>query len=195
MAKIIGLTGGIASGKTTVANYLVTKGIPVYFSDDQAKRILNLKSTIKKLILIFGKDILNPDEKIDKLKLAEIVFNNNEQLTKLNAIIHPLVNKHFKNWVNKNSFHKFLIKESALLFETKAHINCYITILITAPLEVRIERAIKRDNLSRAHILRRIEKQMPEQEKEKLATYTIHNLDITETFKKIDDILKILNNS
>ncbi len=195
MTKIIGLTGGIASGKTTVANYLVTKGIPVYFSDDQAKRILNLKSTIKKLILIFGKDILNADEKIDKLKLAEIVFNNNEKLAKLNAIIHPLVNKHFKNWVDKNRSHMFLIKESALLFETKAYINCYLTILITAPLEVRIKRAIKRDNLSRAHILRRIEKQMPEQEKEKLATYTIHNLDISETFKKIDDILKILNNS
>ena len=99
MTKIIGLTGGIGSGKSTVANYIASKGIPVYIADEEAKKIMEREDVKQKIQNLFSDSVLNPDNSLNRKKTAEFVFNNPEKLKELNAIVHPEVQLHFKNWV------------------------------------------------------------------------------------------------
>ena len=191
MTKIIGLTGGIGSGKTTVANYLIEKNIPVYIADDEARKITDLKKVISKIKEVFGEEVIKND-KINRVALANIVFNDKEKLTQLNEIIHPEVKKHFKKWLKSKLDYKFVIKESAILFESMSYLDCDAVILVTAPLETRIERTIKRDNSSRESVLQRINNQMLEKEKINKSDYIIQNTSLTETYSQIDKLLKKL---
>ncbi|MEZ4787692.1 MAG: dephospho-CoA kinase [Flavobacterium haoranii] len=192
MTKIIGLTGGIGSGKSTVAKYLISKEIPVYIADDEARKLMQSKAVINAIVKVFGPEVLGNDGLLDRKALANIVFNDKEKLALLNGIVHPKVKKHFEAWVEKNKTHPFVVKEVAILFETQGHLQCDKTILVTAPLDVRIERTMKRDDVTKEEVLIRIQNQLPDEEKVKLADYVIQNINLEDTYNQIDELLKDL---
>jgi dephospho-CoA kinase len=190
MPKIIGITGGIGSGKTTLIEFIKENGFFVYISDEESKKILNNKEIINKIQFSFPDYVLVVDNLLDKRKLAEIVFNNPEYLKKLNALIHPLVQKDFEAWVKGKGDQKILFKETAILFETGAYKQCDYNILITAPVETRIARVMQRDGVTKEQVLERINNQWSDDEKAKLADVIVENIDLT-TAKQ--EILNIIN--
>jgi len=192
MTRIIGLTGGIGSGKSTVASYIASKGIPVYIADEEAKKLMDSKQISTKIQAVFSENVLTLEGKLDRKKIATIVFNSPEKLSKLNAIVHPEVKKHFTNWLKLHKNAPFIIKEVAILFETGGNLSCDNVILVTAPEEIRIQRAMKRDNVDRDSVLRRIQNQLPEEEKISKSDFVVNNIDLQNTFIEIDQILKIL---
>lgn len=193
MTKIIGLTGGIGSGKSTVANYIASKGIPVYIADEEAKKLMELPEVIASIQGIFSENVLDEFGKLNRKKIADLVFNSPTQLTQLNNIVHPLVKNHFIEWLKIHSNAPFVIKEVAILFETGGDKACDKVILVTAPEEIRIERAMKRDNVSKETILSRMNNQLPESEKITKSDFIIHNTDLNKSFIQVDEILKILS--
>lgn len=195
MTKIIGLTGGIGSGKSTVASYIALKGIPVYIADEEAKKIMNRKTVISEVSSIFSEPILDNKNKLDRKKIASIVFNNPEKLQQLNAIIHPKVKTHFLNWLKKHKNHPFVIKEVAILFETGGNKECDAVILVTAPEEIRIQRTILRDNSDELSVRERIKNQLSDEIKKKNSNFIINNVKLEDTLKEIDELLQILKNS
>lgn len=195
MTKIIGLTGGIGSGKSTVAAYMASKGIPVYIADEEAKNIMECENIKQKIQNLFSESILNSDATLNRKKIAQLVFNNPEKLKELNAIVHPKVRLHFSNWLKEHKNYPFVIKEVAILFETGGNKECDKVILITAPVSLRIERAMKRDNLTKDEILVRINNQFSDEEKIKMSDFVVENINLKETFLNIDKILKILAKS
>lgn len=194
MTKIIGLTGGIGSGKTTVAKYFASKGIPVYIADVAAKDIMDDKMVVQEVQSIFSENVILNDGLLDRNVIRELVFKDKSKLEQLNKIIHPKVKSDFKNWVEKNKKAKFIIKEAAILFETNGQKYCDATILVTAPIETRIKRVLERDTTSRENILQIIKNQLPEEKKIALATYVIENENLNITYKKVDNLIEILNN-
>ena len=148
---IVGLTGGIGSGKTTVAKQFSEMGIPVYIADEEAKGLMRRSKIIKrKLIKLFGDEAYIDDE-LNKPFLANIIFNDKRYLQKMNAIVHPKVARHFQKWVIKQDT-PYVIKEVAILFENGGHKACDFVITVTAPIETRIKRLLKRDNTSKEKI-------------------------------------------
>ncbi|RAR49062.1 dephospho-CoA kinase [Flavobacterium lacus] len=192
MTKIIGLTGGIGSGKTTVARMFMAHGIPVYIADEEAKKLMESDVIIKKVEKAFGKEILT-NQKIDRAKLASIVFNKAEKLEELNKIIHPAVQKHFKNWLKNHNTVPFVIKEAAILFETGGHKQCDKVITVVAPQLLRIERVILRDKSDKNSVLDRINNQWTDEKKVLLSDFVIENIDLEKTTTQVSDILKVLN--
>ncbi|MEN6291744.1 MAG: dephospho-CoA kinase [Methanobacterium sp.] len=186
--KIVGITGGIGSGKTTITKYIESLGYPVYIADDEAKKLLDTPNVIKELTDTFGSEVTQ-DGLVDRKKLASFVFGNKDNLKKLNEIIHPKVREHFINWV-KQFDTPLVFKEAAILFESGAYKDCDYTILVTAPEEVRVERVIKRDNTTREEVLNRIRSQWSDEDKAKLSNYVINNIDIEQSKRQIDEILK-----
>lgn len=175
MKKIIGLTGGIGSGKTTVAKIIEEMGFPVYYSDDEAKNIVNKDSVLKeKITKLLGENAYDENGLYNRKYVAGKVFNNDELLQKLNSLIHPTVKKDFENWV-KNQNAEFLFKETALLFELKLNESCYKSLLVTADDNIRIKRVMDRDNKSYREVDAIIQKQMSEKEKIKLSDFIIEN--------------------
>ena len=172
---IVGLTGNIGSGKTTIATIFKILGIEVYNSDQAGHRILNDSTTIPQLVSLLGEEILDSNKKPIRSKIAAKVFNNNNLLEQLNAIIHPLVQADFKRWTEEGIDSPFIIKESAILFEAGIDTTCDSTIAVTAPETLRIERVLKRDHLTEAEIKSRISKQWAEEKKISLASYIIKN--------------------
>lgn len=193
MTKVIGLTGGIGSGKTTVANYMKSLGIPVYIADEEAKKIMDSKEVIELVRNTFGNAIIT-NHQIDREKLALLVFNHPEQLQKLNAIIHPIVKQNFDFWLKNHQNFPFVIKEAAILFESGSYKYCDSIITVTAPLETRIQRVIARDTTSREQVLSRMNNQWTEEQKIAKSDYVIHNITPEETKKQVDNILKLLKN-
>jgi len=182
--KIIGLTGGIGSGKTTVARFIEEFGFPVYYSDDRAKSIVNdneaLKSEIRALL---GDHAYDSNGKYDRKFVAEKVFSDTELLHRLNEIIHPAVRLDFEDWIKRQS--KYLIfKETALLFELKLNQQCDRSLLVTAEDNIRIKRVMDRDGKTYREIQAIMEKQMPEKEKIKLADCIIYNNSDLEDLKE-----------
>ena len=173
--KIIGLTGGIGSGKTTVAKFIEEMGFPVYFSDDRAKEIVNddevLKNRIKELL---GDEAYDENGFYNRKYVSGIVFNDDEMRLQLNALIHPAVKIDFENWVeNQNS--EFVFKETALLFELKLNESCYKSVLVTADDNIRIKRVMDRDGKTYREVEAVMTKQMPEKDKVKKADFVIYN--------------------
>lgn len=195
MTKVIGLTGGIGSGKSTVAKYLISKGISVYIADEEAKKIMGSSEVIDEIKNFFGETIISKRGKIKRKALAKIVFNDKEKLQKLNNIIHPRVKQHFKDWLNLHKNEQFIVKEVAILFETNGHLECDKIILVTAPKEVRLQRVIERDRVSEEEVIARMNNQMPEEDKISKSDYIIHNILIKDTFKQVDELLKSIENS
>ncbi|TXF77280.1 dephospho-CoA kinase [Chryseobacterium sp.] len=175
--KIIGLTGGIGSGKTTVAKFIEEMGFPVYYSDVRAKEIVNddddLKQKIKELL---GEGAYDENSLYDRKFVSEIVFNDEDLLLKLNALIHPAVKTDFENWVKRQNA-EFIFKETALLFELKLHEDCYKSVLVTADDNVRIKRVMDRDGKTYREVENVMENQMPEKDKIRLADFVLYNND------------------
>jgi dephospho-CoA kinase len=189
MTKIIGLTGGIGSGKSTVAKYFQTFGIPVYIADEQAKIIAESPEIVQAVKINFGDEIFE-NEKLNREKLSQIVFNNPEKLKQLNAIIHPAVKKDFDLWVKTHANEPYLIKETAILFESGSYKDCDFIITVTAPLETRIRRVIKRDGTTREKVLKRIENQWTDAERIAKSKFIIENINLDNTKIQIENILK-----
>lgn len=174
-AKIIGLTGGIGSGKTTVAQYIEDCGFPVYYSDDRAKTIVNDNETVKnKIKELLGTDSYDENGIYNRKFVASKVFNDEELLLQLNGIIHPAVRLDFEEWVRKQT--KYLVfKETALLFELKLNLQCYKSLLVTAEDNIRLKRVMDRDSKTYREVETVMNNQMPEKDKIKLADYVIYN--------------------
>ena len=193
MTKIIGLTGGIGSGKSTIAKYFESKGIPVYIADIEAKKIMDSDLVIGKVVDAFGMDLLEND-KINRAKLSAVVFNNPEKLAQLNAIIHPQVKIHFMDWVKKHENFPIVIKETAILFETGSYKDCDKIILVTAPKEVRIQRVMHRDNVTKEAVEARMANQWEDGKKIQLSDFIIQNIHQEEAMKAADKIISTLKN-
>lgn len=172
----IGITGGIGSGKTTVCKVFELLGVPVYYADIEAKQILDSNLEVRSNILnTFGNGVLNDEEKIDKKKLASLVFNNKENLEKLNSIVHPAVREHFENWLQQHSTQKYILKEAAILFESGSYKLVDKVIAVVAPLELKISRTMQRDKVTQAQVELRISNQLNDDEKIKRSQFVIHN--------------------
>ena len=191
---LIGLTGGIGSGKTTVSKIFNAFGVKVFNSDIVAKNLLNTNNEIRKEVIELFGDVYE-NNLINAKKLASIVFNNSELLNKLNQIIHPRVNKEFINWVKNNNREKLLLKESAILIESGGHKNLDQVILVVSDECNRISRVVKRDNSTKSAVLERINKQLTDEEKIKLSNYIIHNNDKDLLIPQIEDFLNKFNYS
>ena len=191
MTKIIGLTGGIGSGKTTIANHFMKSGVPVYIADDQARRIMQSDEIIEEIKKTFGSAIFDNDI-LNREKLAQIVFGDPEKLKLLNSIIHPAVKKHFQNWILDYKDFPFIIYEAAILFESGNYKDCDKIITVTAPLESRIQRVIHRDNSSREQVLKRINSQWNDDQRIAKSDFVIQNDSLENAKLEVDKILKIL---
>lgn len=170
----IGLTGGIGSGKSTVSKIFEILGIPVFNADHAARKIMNEDKELKKeIIKLFGKDAYIK-EQLNKDLIAKIVFNDVQTLDKLNAIVHPLTIAKAEQWMNSQTTF-YVIKEAALMFESNAASNLDYIIGVYAPLNLRIQRVIKRDGVQKEEIIRRINRQIDEEIKMKLCDFVITN--------------------
>ncbi len=159
----VGLTGGIGSGKTTVAKIFQALGIPVYQSDIRAKWLMTNDPSVKsKLSTLFGSQIYTPDNSLNKPLLRKIIFENSQNRKMLENIVHPAVQRDFHDWLKKISA-PYIIKESALLFESNTYKELDFIITVYAPIRCRIERIKKRDNLSEQEIMKKIRSQISDQ--------------------------------
>src|SRR5690554_3075580 len=190
MTKIIGVTGGIGSGKTSLMQYAEQQGYRTYYSDIEAKKLYDKPHIINSLKEVFkGEDIWTAGA-LDKKKLAQVVFSDQEKLSQLNQIIHPAVRQDFEDFANNYHNEPVILKESALLFETGAYESCDYNILITAPEDIRIQRVIDRDKVSREQVLNRMKNQWSDEKKEKLADFVIQNIVLEEAQQAFLNILK-----
>lgn len=191
MTKIIGLTGGIGSGKTTIASHFMAAGIPVYIADDEARKIMQSAAIINEIKNVFGNAIFEKGI-LNREKLAQIVFSDPEKLKLLNAIIHPAVKKHFHDWILDHKNFPLIIYEAAILFESGSFKDCDKIITVTAPMESRIERVMKRDNTTREQVLKRINAQWTDDQRTTKSDFVIENQTPEIAKSKVDEILKIL---
>lgn len=170
----VGLTGGIGSGKSTVAKVFEVLGIPVYYADDAAKRLMNQDDDVKRTIQKQFGDAVYTNDVLNKKQLADIVFNNPEKLQQLNKIIHPATIKDAERWM-QNQTAPYAIKEAALIFESGAQEHLDYVIGVTAPAPLRIQRTMHRDNVTREEVLARMDKQLDESVKMKLCDFILVN--------------------
>lgn len=191
---LVGLTGGIGSGKTTVANYLIKQGFSVYISDVEAKKVMESPQIVSQIATRFGNDVLHQDKTLNREKLASIVFNNPDKLKQLNSIVHPAVKVHFATWRKQHSNSQIVFKEAAILFESGSYKDCDYIISVTAPLETRIERVIARDNTTREKVLQRIKNQISDEERIAKSDFVITNDTSQNAKNQIDEIINILKN-
>ncbi len=191
MTKIIGLTGGIGSGKTTIAKYFISLGVSVYIADEEAKKVLYLPEVAEEVRSAFGDEVFTNGEP-DRKKLAAKVFSDPEKLQLLNGIIHPRVGQHFQHWVQSHAGEDIVIKETAILFESGSYKDCDAVILVTAPKEIRIARVMARDGVSEAQVLERMANQWDEEEKKQKSDYVIENIVLDEAREQAGNVLKEL---
>lgn len=186
---IIGITGSIACGKSTVSNYIKSKGYVVIDADKIGHEALEDNYVKEKLILAFGNEILE-DNKINRQKLGELVFGNSSNLNVLNSIIHPEIRKKILEKIDKNNDKELIFIDVALLFEAKFDDLVDKIIVVYVDENIQLTRLMKRNSITQEEALNRIKSQMSSIEKVKLADYTINNnLDVTNTYIQIDKVL------
>tara|TARA_B110000259_G_scaffold149244_1_gene168430 strand:+ start:1279 stop:1878 length:600 start_codon:yes stop_codon:yes gene_type:complete len=191
MSKIVGLTGGIGSGKSTVAYMFEKLGVPIYISDNEAKILMeNSKSIQKSLVQLFGKNAY-VDKRLNRALIASKVFNDGALLTRLNAIVHPEVKTHFESWLAKQKS-VYVIKEVAILFETNSQSNFDYIISVIAPLKDRVNRVLLRGEKSESDVHSVIKNQLPDAEKIKQSDFVIQNNLIKTTEAKVLELHKII---
>jgi len=193
----VGLTGGIGSGKTTVAKLFVELGIPVYIADTEAKRLMRTSKAIKrKLMEEFGEKAYIKN-KLNRVFLADIVFNDKKKLDAINKIVHPSVEISFKRWIKKHNS-AYVIQENAILFESNRADKFDFIITVTAPIQDKIERVMKRDHATKEEVFARMNNQISDQEKIERSNFVIVNRDLNHTKKEVlkihKQILKALSN-
>jgi len=172
-----GVTGGIGSGKTLVCSILEKLGIPVYYADTEARRLMNQQEELRLQITdLLGKEAYSGGE-LNRQYVASRVFGKPVELEALNALVHPAVHEDFHRWAQEQKDAPCVVEEAALLFESGGHKMLDMTVLVLAPTELRIERVMKRDGLEREAVELRIQHQMDEDAKKKLASSIIYNDD------------------
>ncbi len=191
MTKIIGLTGGIGSGKSTIARFFEKAGLPIYLADDAGKVVMQERSIIQAIATVFGEAIIE-NGTIHRQKLAQIVFNDPEQLQKLNRIVHPAVKKHFEKWLQLHKQSPYVLYEAAILFETEKYKYCDYVITVVAPSEARIARVLKRDQTSKDLVLQRMNAQWTDEQRIPKSDFVIQNDDLKTAEAQVDEILKKL---
>jgi dephospho-CoA kinase len=190
----VGLTGGIGSGKSTVAKVFEVLGIPVYYADDETKRLMNEDTVLKQQIIQhFGKESY-ADNKLNRPYIASIVFNNEEKLALLNSLTHPVTIRHADEWIRRQTT-PYVIKEAALLFESGANEHLDKIIGVDAPQSLRINRVMLRDKVSKEEVMKRINRQMDDAEKMKRCDFVIKNdeqeLLLPQVMKLHEDLLSL----
>lgn len=185
----IGITGGIGSGKSVVSRLLSLMDIPVYLSDDEAKRLTATDETIRKELTALLGDELYQGDVLNKSLLAGYLFASPENAARVNAIIHPVVKQDFRRWCKENASSSILAMESAILIEAGFAPEVDAVVMVYAPKEVRIRRAMKRDGASRKQIEQRIQNQMDDEAKRAKADYTIINDDKTPLIPQVFRLL------
>ncbi len=195
MSIRVGVTGGIGSGKTLVCKVIETLGYPVFYSDIVAKTITDTDPlVITQVKKIFG-DGIYYNGMLNRKKVAKLVFTNNDLLAGLNSIVHPAVARAFEQWCLQNSSSQLVFKEAAILFETGVYLELHKTILITAPEDIRIKRVIERDGCTESEVRARMANQMTDEEKKRLADFTIDNSSNQLLLPQIINIVQILTSS
>lgn len=190
--KTIGLTGGIGSGKTTVARMFEEYGIPIYIADTEAKNLMHTSCEIRsELQQLLGENVY-VDEQLDRKFMADKIFNDKHLLEKVNNIIHPRVEAHFQEWKKKQNA-PYCIKEVAILFENGSYKRCDKTILVVADEEERIARVMKRDGVKREKVLERMKNQWSDAKKIPLADYIINNQSLNAIKKEVKNLHTILS--
>lgn len=189
---VVGLTGGIGSGKTTVLNLFKEHNVAVYIADVEAKQLMNTSTLIKEqLVKEFGLNVYK-ENKLNRPFLAEIVFKDKNKLKILNSIVHPEVYKHLNNFIKNNSDKDYIVYENAILFENGSDTLCDKIITVTAPKLIRIQRVLNRDNTTEKEVLQRIANQWKEEKKLLQSNYIIENIELMDTQKTVQQIHNFL---
>ena len=190
---VVGLTGGIGSGKSTIAKAFAALGIAVFNSDEQAKALIATDAQVKeRIIAAFGEEAYQNGE-YNRAYIAQIVFNNSEKLAILNGIVHPALAEYFKQWA-KEQTSPYVLKEAAILFESGSYKDCDYIITVTAPEEVRIARVMARDHCTEAQVRARMAQQWSDAQRIALSDAVIENIDLErakEQVKRINDELRM----
>ena len=188
----VGITGGIGSGKSTVCAILAEFGVAVYDSESRAKRLMNEDNTLReRLVERFGSEVYCV-EGLNRIYLAERVFGNPEELKALNAIVHPAVMDDFDRWALEQEG-SYVVLESAILFEASLDRRVDVSVVVMAPEELRIERAMQRDGAQREQIVARMNNQISDQERVERAKYTIVNIDIDNLRSDVEQLHRRLS--
>ena len=186
---LIGITGGIGSGKTTIVKlFAKNKNVAVYFADEEAKKLMVTSSVIKNEIIKEFSSEAYVNEELNRTYLSNIVFNDKEKLKILNAIVHPVVFKHLQEFQEKHKEKDYILYENAILFENGSDNLCHKIITVTAPIDLRIERVIKRDNISREAVISRMKNQWSDTKKILQSNYVIHNLKLKQAEGFVEEI-------
>ena len=184
---VVGLTGGIGSGKSTIAKEFATLGIAVFNSDEQAKALIANNAQVKeRIIAAFGEEAYQNRE-YNRAYIAQIVFNNSEKLAILNNIVHPALAKYFKQWAKKQTS-PYVLKEAAILFESGSYKDCDYIITITAPEQLRIARVMARDHCTEAQVLARMAQQWTDEQRIALSNAVIENIDLESAKEQVKRI-------
>jgi dephospho-CoA kinase len=188
----IGLTGGLGSGKSTIAKIFEVLGIPVYYADIEAKRIMNSDCQLKSEIVKHFGEQAYVDDQLNRPYLASIVFDNKEKLSLLNSLVHPATIRDSKEWINRQTT-PYAIKEAALIFESGSQEYLDYVIGVSAPAHLRIQRAMHRDNLSRGQVQQRMSKQIEEVIKMHLCDFVIYNDEVKPVIPQVLELHKKLS--
>lgn len=195
MKHVLGITGSIGSGKSLVCALLEERGIPVFYTDDEAKAEMRENADIHhELIALLGPEAISPDGRPVKAVLADYICRGPKYADNINKIVHPRVRERMRRWIKRESegASPLLAVESALLFESGFNTDCTATLAVVAPLEVRVSRIMRRDHITRDKALEWIGLQMPQEQKADLADHTITNDGITPLTPQIDQLLRQL---
>lgn len=172
---LAGLTGNIGSGKTTVSRLFSMLGVPVYHADEKGKQFLGFSGIRDKVISLFGTEVLGKEGRIDRKKLAAVVFADKEKLSRLNEIIHPMVRADFRQWADTHKGQPYVMEEVAILFESGLAGDFDKIVLVSAPEYLRFSRVCKRDGVDEDSVRQRSRHQWSEQDKIPLSDYVIRN--------------------
>lgn len=182
--KIVGLTGGIGSGKTTVAKMFQDLGVPLYIADERAKIVMNTSKDLKKeLIALFGQEAYK-DNQINRPFLASKIFSNPDFLKKMNAIVHPKVGEDFTRWIEKQTA-PYVLKEAAIIFENDLASHYDFIITVVADLDKRIARVMQRDSTTEDKVMAIVNNQLTDEEKAKQSDFVITNHDLDQTREQV----------
>jgi len=184
----IGITGGIGSGKSVISTLLAMEGIPVYLADDESKRLTDTSPFIREKLMALIDESIYINDLLDRCRLASLIFNDKTLLKKVNAIIHPVVMNDFNAWVAKQTAH-FCALESAILFETGFNALVDVVLMVYAPVEIRLKRVMLRDGVSEAEVMKRMNRQLPDDIKRNQADYVIINDDIHPVIPQLEQFL------
>jgi len=193
MSIVVGLTGGIGSGKTTVAKLFEKQGIPIYIADERARAIMDRPDVVEAVQQIFTTSVITEQGLLDRAKIKQVVFDQKELLEQLNQVVHPRVKEDFEHWLETNKDAPIVMKESAILFENGLEKSCDLIVLVVAPEEVRIQRVMARDGVSKEQVRKIINNQMKDEEKVGRSQYIIENNNKKSIESDIISIIRDIN--